>query len=270
MVLNEDALEAMIRRQNAAAAKAPARGSELAEQTDEFEVYERPKDEETPETAVDSMPEPMVSAAQVPVEEFEEFTRAPAEPDMAASITAAPEPEMAAPTQDFASFRDSFQPKPTAPEAVPTHAPTPQAQATATRSWTTPPRIAVVQARFNEELTGPMAELATSTIAAQGGELHSHKTVAGVYDLPLVAQSLARRHDVDAVVVIGVVVQGSTKHDEIITHCTAKTLQEISLETQTPIGLGITGPGMTWEQAEARIGNAAHAVEAVLELLEEL
>lgn len=176
---------------------------------------------------------------------------------------------------EIPSFRESFAPtQPTVPAPepthVPTHAPTPQAQATGGRTWTQPPRIAVVQARFNEELTSPMAQMAMQTIQNEGGIVHGHKIVAGVYDLPLVAQNLARRHDVDGVVVLGVVVKGSTKHDEIITHCTAKTLQEISLDTQTPIGLGITGPGMTWEQAEARMGNAAHAVTAVMDLLEAL
>lgn len=255
MVLNEDALEAMIRRQNEAAANQKAGGSELAEQTDEFEVYERPKVEEPEpeevEAQVDAMPEP-VAATQ----EFEEYPAPTPEP--------APEPEPM-PVEEIPSFRESFQ-----AEHVPTHAPAPQIQETVRREFTTAPSIAVVQARFNQEITGPMAELAVKTIQDGGAELHSHKTVAGVYDLPLMAQALARRHDVDAVVVLGVVVQGSTKHDEIITHCTAKTLQEISLQTMKPIGLGITGPGMTWEQAEARIGNAGHAVEAVLELLENL
>lgn len=266
MVLNEDALEAMIRRQNEAAAAQKTGGSELAEKTDEFEVYERPK-EEAPEPVPSPAPEAAPTAPS-PTAEFEEFSRAP--------VQAAPQTER---VEEIPSFRDSFAPAQPAHEPspelapaphIPSHAPTPQAQATAGRAWPQPPRIAVVQARFNEELTGPMAEMAMQAIQNEGGVVHTHKTVAGVYDLPLVAQNLARRHDVDGVVVLGVVVKGSTKHDEIITHCTAKTLQEISLETQTPIGLGITGPGMTWEQAEARMGNAAHAVTAVMDLLEAL
>lgn len=149
-----------------------------------------------------------------------------------------------------------------APDAR-THAPTPHAFPAPTASGDGC-RIAVVQAEFNAEITDMMADLAISHARKAGAEVTHHAKVPGVYDLPLSVQRLARRDDVDAVVVIGCVVQGETRHDELITHATAKTLQEVSLATETPIGLGIIGPGMTWEQAEARVVNGKHAVEAAL------
>jgi 6,7-dimethyl-8-ribityllumazine synthase len=50
-------------------------------------------------------------------------------------------------------------------------------------------------------------------------------------------------------------------------HATLKTLQEISLQLDKPVALGITGPGMSWEQAEARIAYAEAAVRACDEML---
>lgn len=148
-----------------------------------------------------------------------------------------------------------------------THAPTPHAFAKLEVDGSGR-RIAIVQALFNQELTNQMVDSAKQRIEQSGATVAQHITVPGVYDLPLPVQTLARSKRIDGVVVIGVVVQGETKHDELITFSTAKTLQEISLATETPIGLGIIGPGMTWEQAEARVGNGAHAVDAVLALLQ--
>jgi 6,7-dimethyl-8-ribityllumazine synthase len=171
-----------------------------------------------------------------------------------------PEPVAAAPGPD--PFTHGEAPVPD-PLAVRSHARTPHAFP-ATGVDGNGCNIAIVQAQFNQELTDVMAEGAVAHARAAGAQVTHHVTVPGVFDLPLAVQQLARRKDVDGVVVIGAVVSGETKHDELITFSTAKTLQEISLATEVPIGLGIIGPGMTWEQAMARVGNGVHAVEAVL------
>lgn len=125
-------------------------------------------------------------------------------------------------------------------------------------------RLAVVQALFNKELTDMMAELAIGHAKKRGAEVTHHVTVPGVFDLPLTTQRMAQMDDVDAVVVIGCVVQGQTRHDELITQATATNLQQVTLATDVPVGFGVTGPGMTWEQAEARVVHGKHAVEAAL------
>jgi len=72
------------------------------------------------------------------------------------------------------------------------------------------------------------------------------------------------RGDVDAVVVVGCVIQGETGHDEVITHAAAQTLLALACNSGKPVGLGVTGPRMTHAQAEARIGAAAFAVARVV------
>jgi 6,7-dimethyl-8-ribityllumazine synthase len=89
--------------------------------------------------------------------------------------------------------------------------------------------------------------------------------VAGAYDIPLTAKVLAERADVDAVVAIGCIIQGETGHDELIAHATARTLHELALRTDKPVGLAVTGPRMTEAQAWARLDAAAFAVGSVLE-----
>jgi len=123
-----------------------------------------------------------------------------------------------------------------------------------------------VQAMFNHEITDVMAERAVARAQATGCTISHRTTVPGVYDLPLAVQQLARRDDVDAIVVVGVVVKGETQHDLVIAQATATTLQQVSLQTGKPLGFGVTGPGMTWEQAQARVGNVDHAVDAAVAL----
>ncbi len=273
MVLDEDALEAMLRRQKEGGGK--SQPVELTHETEEFEVYERPKDEseveEAPEEPVrapmadplppafheDPEPEPTPEPEPRPV------------PEPAPKPTHIPVPDPVIHGQIAEPSADE-SPEPTPPPAVTprTHAPEPTphnfAPEPAPSQPGEGPRLVLVQALFNEELTEMMAELAKQKARKLGAEVVHHVTVPGVYDLPLLTQHLLSRDDVDGAVVIGVVVQGETKHDELITHATARTLQQISLETGKPIGLGITGPGMTWAQAEARVANGAHAVEAAV------
>jgi len=87
--------------------------------------------------------------------------------------------------------------------------------------------------------------------------------VFGVYDMPPVVKRLLQRTDVDAVVMLGAVIKGETQHDEVISHAVANAGIGLALEFEKPVGLGITGPGMTDEQAAARIDNAKNAVDAV-------
>jgi 6,7-dimethyl-8-ribityllumazine synthase len=101
-----------------------------------------------------------------------------------------------------------------------------------------------------------------------GVEVVAVVRVPGVWELPLAVKSLLAREDVDAVVAIGAVVKGGTEHDELIARTVAIALMFAQVDAHKPVGLGITGPGMTWAQAEARIANAARAVDAAVRMAE--
>lgn len=95
--------------------------------------------------------------------------------------------------------------------------------------------------------------------------------VPGAYDMPIIVNALLQKKDVDAVVTLGAIIKGQTKHDEVIAHSTAKSLTELSLKYQKPVSLGISGPGMQERHAYARIRPVAErAVEAVVKLSKEL
>ncbi|MGY5142266.1 MAG: 6,7-dimethyl-8-ribityllumazine synthase, partial [Nitrosopumilus sp.] len=95
--------------------------------------------------------------------------------------------------------------------------------------------------------------------------------VPGAYDMPIIVDALLQRKDVDAVVTLGAIIKGQTKHDEVISHAAAKTLTELSIKYQKPVSLGISGPGMQERHAYARIRPVAErAVEAVLKISNQL
>lgn len=93
-----------------------------------------------------------------------------------------------------------------------------------------------------------------------GAEVSHIVHVPGVYDMPLAIKRLLERSDIDGVALIGAVIKGETKHDELIAGTTAAAAVDLALQFNKPVGLGITGPGMNRMQAFDRIDNAKNAV----------
>ena len=58
--------------------------------------------------------------------------------------------------------------------------------------------------------------------------------------------------------------------DRVIADAAARGLTDVSLERDTPVAFGVTGPGMSQAEAEERIAYGATAVESAISLAEEL
>ncbi len=132
------------------------------------------------------------------------------------------------------------------------------------------PTLGLVVARFNRSVTEEMEERAREAAADAGAAVAETVHVPGVYDAPLAADRLARRESIDAVAVVGAVVTGDTDHDRVIADSTATRLSDVSLERDTPVTLGVTGPGMSGAEARERVEKGAEAVESALDLLASL
>ncbi|HLE45766.1 MAG TPA: 6,7-dimethyl-8-ribityllumazine synthase [Thermoplasmata archaeon] len=131
-------------------------------------------------------------------------------------------------------------------------------------------RLAVVAAAFNADVTDRMVARALARAKELGAEVVEVVRVPGTFEIPLALKRLLARTDIDGGVAIGAVIKGQTKHDELIAHAVAGRLLDLQLETGKPIGLGITGPGMSAKVAVRRIRNAARAVDAVVAMAEVL
>jgi 6,7-dimethyl-8-ribityllumazine synthase len=131
--------------------------------------------------------------------------------------------------------------------------------------------IAIVTAEFNDEITSRMLAIAQEKAKELKLTITHSCRVPGAYDMPIIVDALLSRKDVDGVVTLGTIIKGQTKHDEVISHSTAKSLTELALKHKKPVSLGISGPGMQERHAYARIRPVSErAVEAVVKLAQEL
>ena len=131
--------------------------------------------------------------------------------------------------------------------------------------------IAIVVSEFNEEITSRMLDVAKEKAGLIKLKISHIIMVPGAYDMPIIVDSLLDKKNVDAVVTLGAIIKGQTKHDEVISHAAAKSLTDLSLKYKKPVSLGISGPGMQERHAYARIRPVAErAVEAVVKIHEEL
>ena len=131
--------------------------------------------------------------------------------------------------------------------------------------------IAIVVSEFNEEVTSRMLAIAKEKADLMKLKISHISMVPGAYDMPIIVDSLLSKKDIDAVVTLGAIIKGQTKHDEVISHAAAKALTDLSLKYQKPVSLGISGPGMQERHAYARIRPVAErAVEAVVKISDEL
>jgi len=131
-------------------------------------------------------------------------------------------------------------------------------------------KIGLVVAEYNRGITEKMEESAEEKAEELGVEVMEKILVPGAYDTPLAADRLARHYSVDAVIVLGAIIEGDTNHDDVIGNSVAQKLSEISIERDKPVMLGITGPGMTADEARDRIDYAAQAVESAHDMVENL
>ena len=115
--------------------------------------------------------------------------------------------------------------------------------------------IGIVVSEWNEEITEAMYNGALSTILSMGGKKEKIRrmNVPGSYELSLGAQHFAKHEQIDAVICIGCVIQGETKHFDFICNAVATGLTEVGLKYNKPIIFGVLTPD-TMQQALDRAG----------------
>ena len=119
-------------------------------------------------------------------------------------------------------------------------------------------KFAVICARFNEFFVSKLLGGAVDNIVRHGGKTENIDVVwvPGSYELPLIAGKLAKSGKYDAIVALGVVIQGATPHAGLITAEVNKCLAQISLDTELPIVNGVISTNNI-EQAIERSGTKA-------------
>ena len=115
--------------------------------------------------------------------------------------------------------------------------------------------FALLVSEWNEAVTGKLFEGAYLTLLNAGAtpEKIIRKDVPGSYELTLAAQWMAALPEIDAVICLGCVIQGETRHFDFICHAVAQGLTQVALKFNKPVIFGVLTPN-TQEQALDRAG----------------
>ena len=120
-------------------------------------------------------------------------------------------------------------------------------------------RIAVVVARFNDLVTGKLLSGCLDCLSRHGVDTSSDSSqldiawVPGSFELPIVAQSLAKSGKYQVVITLGAVIRGDTPHFDVVVAEASKGIASVSREIGIPIIFGVLTTD-TMQQALERAG----------------
>lgn len=97
-------------------------------------------------------------------------------------------------------------------------------------------RFTIVASQFNARYVQGLVNHATEELRelSSGVVLTLHQ-VPGAFEIPVVAREVARQKGADAIIAIGVILQGKTAHAEHLSHSVTNALQQIALEFGVPV-----------------------------------
>lgn len=140
-------------------------------------------------------------------------------------------------------------------------------------------RFAIIASRWNPRITDTLVAGARKTFAEHGvaEDAIDVVRVPGAWELPVVAAVLAKAGRHAAIVALGCVVRGDTRHYEQVADGCSDGLMRVSLDYAIPVANGVLAVEMH-EDAQARAGGshgnkgeeAALVVIEMTQLLEQL
>lgn len=116
-------------------------------------------------------------------------------------------------------------------------------------------KFAIVVSEWNEEVTESLYQGAYETLISQGASKENiiKKMVPGSFELSMGAQWMAQKEEIDAVICLGCVIQGETRHFDFICDAVAHGITNVSLKYNKPVIFGVLTPN-TQKQALDRAG----------------
>ena len=132
-------------------------------------------------------------------------------------------------------------------------------------------KIGIICSRFNEFFVSKLLGGAVDAAVRHGGNVDDIEVawVPGAYELPFAVKKFLETERFDAVVALGVVIQGATPHAGYINAEVSKALAQLSMKSGVPVGYGLVTAN-TIEQAIERSGTKAgnKGADAVLAAIE--
>ncbi len=119
-------------------------------------------------------------------------------------------------------------------------------------------RVGVVAARFNEFIVSKLLGGCEDALLRHGVKAEDIDVawVPGAFEIPLIADKMAKCGKYDAVIALGAVIRGSTSHYDLVCNEVAKGIAHVSLNSEIPVMFGVITTD-TIEQAIERAGSKA-------------
>ena len=114
----------------------------------------------------------------------------------------------------------------------------------------------LVVSRFNDFMTKELVSGCIDTLVRHGAEDKDIRVVwvPGAFEIPLVAQKMAKTKSFDAVICLGTIIRGATPHFDYIAAEVAKGVAKVSLDSGLPVIFGVITADSI-EQAVERAGS---------------
>lgn len=132
-------------------------------------------------------------------------------------------------------------------------------------------RYAIVASRWNPRITDALVDAARKALIDNGVDDARVDVirVPGAWEIPLAAAAIARTGDTVAIIALGCVVRGDTRHYEQVADGCSEALMRLQLDFGVPVANGVLAVE-AYADAEARTGGAMgnKGEEAALAALE--
>ncbi len=129
--------------------------------------------------------------------------------------------------------------------------------------------LGVVCGSFHKEQVERMLKFAIDEASSKNLEVSEVVWVPGSMEAPLALDRMLQSAEIQGAVVLGIIERGETDHGLVMGHSVTKSVIELQIKHNKPVGLGIIGPGAEPEHIEPRLEpHARSAVGAVAAMSE--
>ena len=129
--------------------------------------------------------------------------------------------------------------------------------------------LGIVCGSFHREQVEKMLKYAIDEARSKNWEVSEVVWVPGSMEAPLAIDRMLQSTEIQGAVVLGIIERGETDHGLVMGHSVTKSVIELQIKHNKPIGLGIIGPGAEPEHIEPRLEpHARSAVGAVAAMSE--
>ena len=119
-------------------------------------------------------------------------------------------------------------------------------------------KFGIIVSRFNSFISEKLLDGALDTLLRSGAEEGAIDVarVPGAFEIPIMAQKMAKSGSYDAIICLGAVIRGATSHYDLVANEAAKGIAQVGLDSGVPTIFGVLTTD-TIEQAIERAGSKA-------------